>query len=76
MRVNSTCPDGAGITDHRHANAFQGPHNGTRSFRVWLTGDERRFTARLNGTVTGPEGAKTLTVVEDFTYDDAARRTA
>lgn len=51
-------------------SAFQGRTTGRGHFRVWLTGDERRFTARLNGTVTGPDGARTLTVVEDFFYDD------
>ena len=51
-------------------SAFQGRTTGRGHFRVWLTGDERRFTARLNGTVTGPEGSRTLTVVEDFLYDD------
>lgn len=50
--------------------AFQGRTTGRGHFRLWLTGDERRFTARLNGTVTGAEGARTLTVVEDFVYDD------
>lgn len=51
-------------------SAFQGRTTGRGHFRVWVTGDERRFTARLNGTVKGPEGARTLTVVEDFVYDD------
>lgn len=51
-------------------SAFQGRTTGRGHFRVWLTGDERRFTARLDGTVTGREGARTLTVVEDFLYDD------
>jgi hypothetical protein len=51
-------------------SAFQGRTTGRGHFRVWLTGDERRFTARLNGTVTGPDGARVLTVVEDFVYDD------
>jgi Protein of unknown function (DUF3833) len=51
-------------------SAFQGRTTGRGHFRVWLTGDERRFSARLNGTVTGPEGARTLTVVEDFLYVD------
>lgn len=51
-------------------SAFRGRTTGRGHFRVWLTGDERRFTARLNGTVTGREGARTLTVVEDFLYDD------
>lgn len=51
-------------------SAFRGRTTGRGHFRVWLTGDERRFTARLNGTVTGSEGARILTVVEDFLYDD------
>ena len=51
-------------------SAFRGRTTGRGHFRVWLTGDERRFTARLNGTVTGRDGARTLTVVEDFAYDD------
>lgn len=51
-------------------SAFQGRTTGRGHFRVWLTGDERRFTARLNGKVTGSDGARTLTVVEDFLYDD------
>lgn len=51
-------------------SAFRGRTTGRGHFRIWLTGDERRFTARLNGSVTGPEGARVLTVVEDFAYDD------
>lgn len=51
-------------------SAFQGRTTGRGHFRIWLTGDERRFTAKLNGRVTGSEGARTLTVVEDFLYDD------
>lgn len=54
-------------------SAFQGRTTGQGHFRVWLTGDERRFTARLNGTVTGRQGALTLTVVEDFLYDDGQK---
>lgn len=54
-------------------SAFQGRRTGRGHFRIWLTGDERRFTARLNGTVTGREGARTLTVVEDFAYDDGQK---
>jgi hypothetical protein len=50
--------------------AFRGRTTGRGHFRVWLTGDERRFTARLNGTVAGPDGARILTVAEDFAYDD------
>lgn len=51
-------------------SAFQGRTTGRGHFRVWLTGDERRFTARLHGAVSGRDGARTLTVVEDFAYDD------
>ena len=51
-------------------SAFQGRSTGRGHFRVWLTGDERRFTAQLNGRVTGRAGARVLTVVEDFLYDD------
>lgn len=51
-------------------SAFQGRTTGRGHFRIWLTGDERRFTAKLNGRVTGTDGARTLTVVEDFLYDD------
>jgi Protein of unknown function (DUF3833) len=54
-------------------SAFQGRTTGRGHFRVWLTGDERRFTALLNGKVRGPEGARTLTVVEDFVYDDGQK---
>lgn len=54
-------------------SAFRGRTTGRGHFRIWLTGDERRFTARLNGTVTGREGARTLTVVEDFSYDDGQK---
>jgi hypothetical protein len=54
-------------------SAFQGRTTGSGHFRVWLTGDERRFTARLNGSVTGPEGTRVLTVVEDFVYDDGQK---
>ena len=32
-----------------------------------------RRPIRLNGTVTGSEGARTLTVVEDFLYDDGQK---
>jgi hypothetical protein len=51
-------------------SAFEGRTTGRGHFRVWVTGDERRFTAKLNGKVTGVSGARTLTVVEDFFYDD------
>lgn len=47
-------------------NAFVGRAVGAGVFRVWLTGQERRFTARLNGRLEGDR----LTVVEDFVYDD------
>ncbi|RYI16100.1 MAG: DUF3833 family protein, partial [Acetobacteraceae bacterium] len=51
-------------------SAFEGRRTGRGHFRIWLTGDERRFTARLQGNVTGRDGVRTLTVVEDFAYDD------
>ena len=51
-------------------DAFSGRATGVGEFKVWLTGDQRRFTALLNGTVTGQTGARRLTVVEDFIYDD------
>jgi len=46
--------------------AFAGRAIGAGLFRVDITGDERRFTARLDGRFTGDR----LTVVEDFVYDD------
>ncbi len=49
-------------------DAFLGRSTGTGHFRVWLTGDERRFTAKLNGTLS--RNVTRLTVVEDFFYDD------
>ena len=51
-------------------SAFQGRRDGTGHFRIWLTGAERRFTARLDGRVAGVAGQRTLTVDEDFVYDD------
>jgi hypothetical protein len=48
--------------------AFVGRKRGVGVFRVWLTGDERRFTARLDGRLS--RGGQRLTVVEDFLYDD------
>lgn len=46
--------------------AFSGKSVGAGVFRVDLTGDERRFNARLDGRLDGDR----LTVVEDFFYDD------
>ena len=46
--------------------AFAGRAIGAGVFRVDLTGDERRFTARLDGRLEGDR----LIVVEDFVYDD------
>lgn len=46
--------------------AFAGRATGAGLFRVYLTGSERRFTARLNGRLQGDR----LTVVEDFLYED------
>ncbi len=51
--------------------AFVGRSTGTGLFRVWLTGDERRFSAKLNGTLS--KGGNRLTVVEDFVYDDGEK---
>lgn len=48
--------------------AFVGLRYGKGMFRVWLTGDERRFDARLDGQLS--RGGQRLTVVEDFVYDD------
>lgn len=48
--------------------AFVGRKRGAGLFRVWLTGDERRFTARLDGRLS--RNGTRLTVVEDFIYDD------
>jgi hypothetical protein len=54
-------------------SAFQGRRTGTGHFRIWLTGAERRFTAQLNGRVVGAIGERTLTVTEDFVYDDGQK---
>ena len=54
-------------------SAFQGQRVGTGQFRIWLTGAERRFTATLNGTVTGALGSRSLTVIEDFVYADGQK---
>ena len=54
-------------------DAFAGRSTGEGHFKVWLTGDERRFTAHLNGHVTGKAGARRLTVVEDFIYADGEK---
>lgn len=51
--------------------AFTGRKRGAGLFRVWLTGDERRFTARLDGRLS--QGGNRLTVVEDFLYDDGQK---
>jgi hypothetical protein len=51
-------------------SAFEGRTTGRGVFRIRLTGDERRFTARLNGIVTGKAPERTLTVTEDFVFDD------
>ena len=56
-------------------DAFAGRSTGTGLFKVGLTGDQRSFTAKLNGTVTGKAGARRLTVVEDFIYDDGDENT-
>ena len=54
-------------------SAFQGHRTGKGHFRIWLTGAERRFTATLNGSVTGRDGSRTLTVTEDFAYADGQK---
>ncbi|MCC6002209.1 MAG: DUF3833 family protein [Pararhodobacter sp.] len=59
----SPVPPGMPITLE---DAFAGRAVGAGVFRVFLTGQERRFTARLNGRLRGDR----LTVVEDFVYDD------
>lgn len=46
-------------------SAFEGRSTGTGVFTD-ITGNQRRFTARLNGTYQNHR----LTVVEDFAYDD------
>lgn len=51
--------------------AFVGRKTGTGVFRVTLTGQERRFTARLNGKLT--RSGTRLTVVENFAYDDGQK---
>jgi hypothetical protein len=56
-------------------DAFAGRSTGTGLFKVGLTGDQRSFTAKLNGTVAGKAGARRLTVVEDFIYDDGDENT-
>lgn len=56
-------------------DAFAGRSTGVGEFKVWLTGDQRSFTAQLNGTVTGEVGARRLTVVEDFVYADGDENT-
>jgi hypothetical protein len=47
-------------------DAFQGRSRGEGVFRAPIAGIERRFAARLDGRLRGD----TLTVVEDFRYDD------
>jgi Protein of unknown function (DUF3833) len=51
--------------------AFVGHSTGQGVFRVWLTGQTRRFDAVLNGTLS--RGGNRLTVVEDFVYDDGEK---
>ncbi len=51
--------------------AFVGRKRGAGVFRVPLTGDERRFTALLNGRLS--QGGQRLTIVEDFVYDDGQK---
>lgn len=61
----SPAPGGLSVTLDQ---AFVGRKTGTGLFRIYLTGSERRFTAKLNGTLSR-KGTR-LTVVEDFIYDD------
>lgn len=49
--------------------AFVGRTAGAGLFTIPLTGEERRFTAQLNGTLKGD----TLSVTEDFVYDDGQK---
>jgi len=51
--------------------AFVGQKTGTGAFRVWLTGETRRFSAALQGTLS--QAGQRLTVVEDFTYDEGQK---
>lgn len=51
--------------------AFLGARRGQGHFRVWLTGEERRFSAALNGRLSN--SGNRLTVVEDFVYDDGQK---
>lgn len=50
--------------------AFQGRTTGRGVFRIRLTGSERRFTASLHGKVSGAAPNRSLTVAEDFVFDD------
>jgi hypothetical protein len=51
--------------------AFLGRKQGRGHFRVWLTGEERRFEAVLDGRLS--RQGNRLTVVEDFVYDDGQK---
>lgn len=51
-------------------DAFQGRTVGRGLFSVPLAGVERGFDARLHGTVRTVQGVETLTVIEDFFFDD------
>lgn len=51
-------------------DAFVGRTVGRGVFSVPIAGIERGFDARLHGTVGTVRGAETLSVVEDFSYDD------
>ncbi len=51
-------------------DAFQGRTVGRGLFSVPIAGIERGFDARLLGTVRRRGGVETLTVVEDFFFDD------
>ena len=51
-------------------DAFEGRTVGRGLFSVPIAGIERGFDARLNGTLRTVNGIVTLTVVEDFIFDD------
>ncbi len=56
-------------------SAFQGRRTGTGQFRVWVTGAERRFSADLNGRVTGAEGKRTPSPSQRISSMTTARKT-
>jgi hypothetical protein len=50
--------------------AFEGRTVGRGLFSVPIAGIERGFDARLHGTLRRTGGVETLTVIEDFIFDD------